>query len=247
MVRSLLVVSCLTGSVGMLHGCGLVDDPSGASEAPPEATEAGQGGGVEPQCHDQLLFRDLDSDGCGSETAETLCIENLVPSGWTLWGGCKDCDDENRSVFPGAAEVPGDGVDSDCDGDDDTRVCASECECIAEERGKLGRPTASTCDDAPDVFIPVVQECNGCGISTAWIVLANQGAEPASNVSLSHRLDDGIAETVSVPTIEPLGISAVIMISIPWTAELGLTVETAGDCDASNNQATAQVYVGLCK
>ena len=36
-------------------------------------------------------------------------------------GGCDaaDCDDSNTSIFPGAPEVPGDGVDRDCDGNDD--------------------------------------------------------------------------------------------------------------------------------
>ena len=31
-----------------------------------------------------------------------------------------DCDDDNADVYPGAEETPGDGVDSNCDGEDDT-------------------------------------------------------------------------------------------------------------------------------
>jgi len=32
----------------------------------------------------------------------------------------EDCDDSDPEVYPGADETPGDGVDSNCDGEDDT-------------------------------------------------------------------------------------------------------------------------------
>ncbi|MEZ4241360.1 MAG: FG-GAP-like repeat-containing protein, partial [Myxococcota bacterium] len=61
----------------------------------------------------------LDDDGdglvdCGDPDCDALCDTDA--DGWVgVDRGGQDCDDDDASVHPGAAEVPYDGVDDDCD------------------------------------------------------------------------------------------------------------------------------------
>lgn len=58
---------------------------------------------------------DLDGDGWGDVDVEpslALC----APDGWIARG--LDCDDGEAGISPEATDLPGDGVDADCDGGD---------------------------------------------------------------------------------------------------------------------------------
>ncbi|AHM59698.1 bacterial ig-like domain-containing protein [Flammeovirgaceae bacterium 311] len=57
-------------------------------------------------------FPDIDGDGYGDPGQPTA--ECGVPEGNVLNGD--DCDDRDASVYPGAPEIPGDGIDNNCNG-----------------------------------------------------------------------------------------------------------------------------------
>ena len=63
---------------------------------------------------DTVWYADADGDGYGDDfTSITACVQ---PNGYVTVG--YDCDDYDAAINPGAVDVVGDGIDSDCDGDD---------------------------------------------------------------------------------------------------------------------------------
>ena len=57
---------------------------------------------------------------CGGKTDATDDTASVVDADNDGWDEESDCDDDDASIHPEAEETPGDGVDSNCDGDDDT-------------------------------------------------------------------------------------------------------------------------------
>jgi hypothetical protein len=53
-----------------------------------------------------------------AQASYTLSIHEFVDADADDWSAYYDCDDANTTVFPLANDVPGDGVDQDCDGID---------------------------------------------------------------------------------------------------------------------------------
>jgi hypothetical protein len=67
-------------------------------------------------------------------------------------GGGADCDDQHAATHPGAVDVPGDGVDQNCDGHDSKD---------ADRDGALARPDGNDCDDADGGIRPGAREIPG--------------------------------------------------------------------------------------
>jgi alpha-tubulin suppressor-like RCC1 family protein len=82
----------------------------------PEATEI-IGDGVDQDCDGvDACYQDLDGDGYGTAVVVDGASLECVAAGESVTP--VDCDDASAAVHPDAAEIPGDGVDQDCDGAD---------------------------------------------------------------------------------------------------------------------------------
>ena len=57
--------------------------------------------------------------GCASEAEYGAIVQDVDEDGDGYFSN-DDCDDADETVNPGATETAGDGIDSNCDGQDDT-------------------------------------------------------------------------------------------------------------------------------
>ncbi|NMH28170.1 MopE-related protein [Flavobacterium silvaticum] len=89
------------------------------------------------------FFTDEDGDGYSpDDSAQTVCYGSEVPEGYAETTSGMDCDDQNASANPGAQEIPGNGIDDNCNGTIDegteiplTQVAAAQCGATLESIG----------------------------------------------------------------------------------------------------------------
>ncbi|MDP2307101.1 MAG: MopE-related protein [Pseudomonadota bacterium] len=107
----------------------------------------------------QTWYIDADGDGYTDPAVTTVACDE--PDGYTA-ATEEDCDDADATSFPGGDELPDDGIDQDCDGEDATG-------------GDTDVPDDDTGDDTGDGKDAATGEC-GCastdGANAAWLLAA---------------------------------------------------------------------------
>jgi len=164
-------------SQGLLDDTAPVDcDDTDPTIGPYETEIAGDG--VDSDCDGQeLCYLDGDGDGARSETTITSDDADCDDADEALASAAIDCDDGDGTRAPTLAEVPADGVDTDCNGqelcyfdEDDDGYGASAAITIQSAdlsctTGGLS-PTADDCDDLEPLVHPDAKEVPGDGVDS---------------------------------------------------------------------------------
>jgi hypothetical protein len=216
--------------------CG-VDVPDGYSAQPSRT----------PDCDDtdpavsQAVYTDADGDGYGSPSAPT-CVAPLAsgspaPPGFS--SDQTDCDDSTANIHPGAFEAWNDGIDSDCDGNDDPLRCGDAgASCGCELLATSAIPVVSTCAGS-DLFVAAQQTCSACYGRTV-IIIGNRGTKAAGSISFKV---DGRA-FASLGALAPGSVTSPIVLPSGATA-LQLTA-LANGCNPGDDQQAVESSAGIC-
>lgn len=82
------------------------------------------GNGVDENCDGSdvaICYVDSDLDGYGDPYYFMISADGDCDDPGEAYTG-SDCDDSDNSIYPGAPEIPDDGIDQDCDGSDKTET-----------------------------------------------------------------------------------------------------------------------------
>ena len=179
----------------------------------------------EDASHIDFFYRDQDADGFGA--GDPLC--SSPAPGLSAWSG--DCADGDATRYPFSVELPGDGIDSDCDGSDGAR-CAPDPSFSDFDWPSVAASPQTPCE-GPNLALGVLS-CSSCLLASATFAVENRGTlrfegdVTVSNVDmpLHVQLDPG---------------QRAVLVSGPFVGDylLSLAARQGLDCDPSDNRATA--------
>ncbi len=188
---------------------------------------------------------DADGDGFALAGQDPACI-GALPEGHSAGTLPGDCNDADSSVSPGVPEQWNDGIDSDCDGEEDPHDCS------ADEFDTTPLEIDSNCGDLADLFVVRTFGCLPmCGSETPYVVVGNRGGSRIDGrVTLTSRFDFSGAESTSVPlTLEPGERSNPLALPSNGIGlfDFDIELESASpECDLENNVGQGSVGISDC-
>jgi ELWxxDGT repeat protein len=109
-------------------------------------------------CGEFFFFQDLDGDGYGNPHAIIYVELNVAPEGY-VWED-SDCDDNNPAIHSGAAEICGNGIDDNCNGEIDEE-CDRDGDGYTEAQGDCDDDNAAVHPSAVEICGNDIDEnCN---------------------------------------------------------------------------------------
>lgn len=164
-----------------------------------------------------MYYSDIDQDGYGDEATGTLFCQ--APINLIAIGG--DCDDNNNAINPGATEVC-DGVDNNCNGQEDEGLTFLNYYFDGDDDGYgIGNPTVSC--------TPI----NGYATQTGDCDDSNNSVYPGATDTEGNNIDencDGVDGVLSIEvlsfesSVSPNPTSALIQIELNKTISLNIQV-----------------------
>ena len=214
------------------------------------------GNNIDEDCSgDWFCWSDADEDGHGTApfipSADALCTdpgESLLDD---------DCDDTRADVYPGAPEVPANGVDDDCDGlfacwldadedaygnDDGLTLDGPDPRCAATRQSL----TATDCDDADALIHPgspeialdgIDQDCDGFDLGAP--VDTDVPAETDIPVETDLPETDVPGETDLPPETDVPGETDLPETDLPGETDLPPDTDTLPDTDVPETDLPA--------
>jgi Putative metal-binding motif len=190
---------------------------------------------------DPNLYRwiSVDSDEDGFlEYGEFNCGGDSLPAGYVEGEPeySHDCDDASPTVFPGADEVWGDGIDSDCVNGD-----APSCDVLESGASIATRaPERVECEGGSNLYLLESANCDGF-----YLLVSNSGEQASpDDASIQWTDDTGGTGALALESIPPGKTSLPLRLPYEQVRKIELTIAPT-DCSPEDNTAT--LYTGYCQ
>ena len=214
--------------------------------------------GVDQNCdYYEDCYEDSDNDGYGSNViALSNNFDCQVSDSDEFSDNSDDCLDNDHTVYPGAEEIPGDGIDQNCDGSDAYTCYADEdldgygdpANIILSLDGDCHdpgeSPVGTDCDDGDHTIHPDAQEVCGDGIDNDCNGVLDDNCVPVCGNGILEQgegCDDG-------NTVNGDGCSSICQLECISEPEVcdGIDNDCNGLVDDELMAPICQMQVGVC-